>query len=321
MPIAYLHNHIRGRRSVLHRAALSIIVISLSGWFALRVAAAKGDSWLPNSSEIPGWGMVDKPYRYVPDDLYKYINGEAEFFLGYGFVSLAGANYASEADNEDFITVDIYNMGEKLNAFGVFQAKRSGAISSLNIGTACFGAEGYLAFYKDRYYVEILSFVKDERWKAQHVMIARNVAEEIQGDMLPPYELSYLPESGRIEGSERYLKGGILGHGFLDRGLTCDYSIKGDVVSAFVAFFTSSKDAGSAFRAHKDFLRKAGKECVRLNGVGERAFVSQEPYHKNIVVMQEGSFVIGVYDLLVASDGMELLKDIVTRIKTSHEAR
>ena len=61
----------------------------------------------------------------------------------------------------------------------------------------------------------------------------------------------------------------------------------------------------------------AGKKCVPLNGFGEYGFVSQEPYHKNIVSVQEGSFVLGVYDLLEVQKGIELLKDILKRIETA----
>lgn len=263
--------------------------------------------------------MANKPYRYSPQNLYKYINGEADFFVAYGFVSLEGADYSSESDSSDSITVDIYDMGDKLNAFGVFQSKRGGESSSLKIGAASFSADGYLVFYKDRYYVETISFVEGEQWKTEHVIIARKVAEKIQGDISPPYELSYLSEYGRIDGSERYVKGGILGHAFLDRGLICDYRLEGDVVSAFVAFFRSSEDAVSSFEEHKDFLRRSGKKCVPLNGFGKHGFVSQEPYHKNILVAQEGSFVLGVYDLLEPQKGVELLKDIVKRIKGANK--
>ncbi|UCG80793.1 MAG: hypothetical protein JSV60_00485 [Desulfobacterales bacterium] len=303
-------------KSVPYHAALPIIVVFLCCWCTFRVASARANTLLPSSAEIPAWQMAGKPYRYGPQNLYKYINGEAESFVAYGFVSLVGANYSSGSDDIDSITVDIYDMGEKLNAFGVFQSKRGRESSPLKIGAACFGTDGYLVFYKDRYYVEILSFVKGEQAKTQHVIIARKVAEKIGGDISPPYELSYLSELGRIEGSERYIKGGILGHAFLDRGLTCDYRIGDDVVSAFVAFFPSSEDAGSSFGAHKDFLQRSGKECIPLNGFGERGFVSQEPYHKTILVIQERSFVIGVYDLSVAQKGMELLKDILRRIET-----
>jgi hypothetical protein len=316
MLILFLHNDVRDSRLFLYYVALSVIFFSLSCGCALRAAPAWEDAHLPNTSEMQGWEIADKPYRYGTENLYEYINGEAESFVAYGFVSLLGANYFSGSDTSNSMTVDIYNMGEKLNAFGMFQSKRGGETSSLEIGAASFGTDGYLVFYKDRYYVEILSFLTGEQWKTYDLVIGRKVAEKIQGDTAPPYELSYLPESGRIEGSERYVKDGILGHAFLDRGLICDYRIGGEVVSAFVAFFPSSEDAGNSFEAHKDFLRSSGKAPMLLNGFGERGFVSQEPYHKKIIVAQQGSFVTGVYDLVVAQKGMGLLKDILKRIAT-----
>ena len=316
MHILFLHNDLRGRRSVLRHTALFMIIVSLGCWCALGVASDQGNTLLPNSLEIPGWQIADKPYRYSPQNLYKHIDGEADFFVAYGFVSLLGANYSSGSDSSDSITVDVYDMGEKLNAFGVFQSRRGGESSSLKIGAASFGADGYLVFYKDRYYVEILSFVKAEQRKTEHVTMARKVAEKIQGDVSPPFELSYLSEFGRIEGSERYVKGGILGHAFLDRGLICDHRIEGERVSAFVALFPSSEEAVASFEEHKGFLRRSGKKCVPLNEFGEYAFVSQEPYHKNILVVRKASFVIGVYDLLTAQKGIDLLKDILKGIKT-----
>jgi len=256
--------------------------------------------------------MIDKPYGYSPEDLWKYINGEAEFYVAYGFVSLIGANYGSRTYS---IGVDIFDMGEKLHAFGVFQSRRGNEPSSLKVGAASFGAEGYLVFYKDRYYVEILSFGEREKGDTGHVTVARKVAEKIKGDISPPHELSYFPHSGRIEGSERYVKGGILGHAFLDRGLIAHYRIDGDMVSAFVALFSSTKDAISSFEKHKGFLQRSGAKCIPLSGFEKHGYASQEPHHKEILVVQEGSFVVGVYDLIKAEKGMALLKDMIERIK------
>ena len=315
MHILLLHNHLRGRQSGLRHTALFMIIVSLSCWYALGLASAQGNTPLPDSLEIPGWQIANKPYRYSPQNLYKHIDGEADFFVAYGFVSLLGANYSSGLDSSDSITVDVYDMGEKLNAFGVFQSRRGGESSSLRIGAASFGTDGYLVFYKDRYYVEILSFVSAEHRKTEHVTVARKVAEKIQGDTSPPFELSYLSEFGRIEGSERYVKGGILGHAFLDRGLVCDHKIEGEHVSTFVAFFPSTEKAVASFEEHKGFLRRSGKKCEPLNEFGEYAFLSQEPYHKNILVVRKGSFVIGVYDLVSVQKGTDLLKDMLDRIE------
>ena len=317
MLILCLHNSVGDRPPVLSGAVSLVVIVFLCCWCVLGVASARENAQLPSGTEIPGWQMVDKPYQYSPQDLYKYINGEAELFLAYDFVSLKGADYSSGSDSNDSMTVDIYDMGKKLNAFGVFQSKRGGESSSLKIGAASSDSNGFTVFYKDRYYVEILSFVEGEQRKTGHVIMARKVAAGIDGDNSPPNELSHLPQFGGVEGSERYVRGGILGHGFLDRGLTCNYRIDGNVVSAFVAFFSSEKDAVSSFEKHKDFLRRSGKECMPLKGFGKYGFVSQEPYHGNILAVQEGAFVVGVYDLLKAEDGMALLKNIVKRIETT----
>lgn len=315
MPIRFFHRHVKGGRSVGHHPACFVVFVFVMCSCASGVSSVWGCPLLPHSSEIPGWQMADKPYRYSPEELYEYINGEAESFLAYGFVSLKGVNYSPGSDNSEFVTVDIYDMGEKLNAFGMFQSKRGSESSSPEIGTASYRRNGYLAFYKGRHYVEILSFVKSEQWKEQHLVIAQEVAEKIKGDALPPHELSYLPESHRVGGSERYIKGGILGHAFLGRGLISEHRVDGDVVSAFVALFPSNEDASRSFEAHKDYLRKVGKECLPMSGLGQRGFSSQEPYHKNILVSQEGPFVIGVYGLRETQEGMDLLRDMAKRVK------
>lgn len=314
MPTASLHRK-RKNRPFIDPVAIFVVPVFLVFCFVSGFSHARGCTLLPSGSEIPGWQMTEKPYRYSPEDLYKYINGQAESFLAYGFVSLKGVNYSPKSGGEDTITVDIYDMGQELNAFGMFQSKRGSDSISSNIGTASYGAKGYLAFYKGRHYVEILSFVKDEQWKDQHIVIAQKVAARIRGDALPPQELSYLPESGRVDGSERYLRGGILGHAFFDRGLVSAHKLDGDVVTAFIVLFSSDEDAAEAVKAHKDFLQKAGQECLPLSGLGQQGFSSEEPYHKNIVEAQEGPFVMGVYDLPETQEGMDLLTDMVRRVK------
>jgi hypothetical protein len=295
------------------------IIIFLICVFALCIPQLRGDTYLIDRIKISDWKITEKPYHFDPRNLYKYINGAADFFVAYGFVSLQGAHYSSRSNPNDSITVDIYDMGEKLNAFGVFQSKRGEQATSLNIGTASFETDGYLVFYKDKYFVEILSFVKSEMWKMHHKVIAYNLAERIQGDTSPPWQLSLFPEFGRVKGSERYIKGGILGHGFLDSGIVCKYIFEGETVSVFLAFLPSRENAMKAFEQYKDFLHKIGR-CLPLDGLGERGLISHEPNHKNILLVQKGSFVTGVYDLSMAQKGTRVLEDIIKAIKIKMES-
>ena len=289
------------------------LIIFLCCWFAISIPLLQGNADVFDRAKISGWNIAGKPYDFGPRNLFEHINGAADFFMAYGFVSLKGAYYSPDSASNDSVTVDIYNMGEKLNAFGVFQAKRSQGTPSLKIGTASFGSEGYLAFYKDRYFVEINSFITQEIWKNEHLAIARNLAENLPGDTLPPCELSYFPEPGKIKRSERYIRGGILGHAFLDKGIVCDYRIEDETVSAFVAFFPSGKAAEKAYQQHVTFLEESGKGSP-LEVVGERGLISQEPYHKTIMIVQKGAFEIGVYDLSNPQKGIQVLEGIIERL-------
>ncbi len=319
MPTQFLHDDAGKKRSFLIYPTCFGITACLISWLVIGIPKLPGDLHPIASLEIPGWKMADEQYRFDPQNLYEYIDGAADFFVAYGFVSLEGANYFSDSDVDNSVTIDVYDMGKKLNAFGVFQTKKPKKAPTLNIGAASFGADGYLAFYKDRYFVEIFSFVKSIKWKDYHLDIARRLVELIQGDILPPDELNYFPELGRIKGSERYIKGGILGHAFLDRGIVCSYTAENETVSAFLAFLPSEEDAVKSFELHMNFLHEFGK-CIPFDGLGERGLVAQEPYHKTIILIQKGPFVIGVYDLSSVQKGKKILKNMVKRLDLQSNA-
>jgi len=294
---------------------LIIILLFFTGTCTNSAAESQVEAIFTSTLPVAGWKLEGKSYRYIPQNLYEYINGAAEFFIAYGFIELTGANYFSASGERDSVTIDIYDMGDKLNAFGVFQSRRDTQASSLNIGAASVGSDDYISLYKDRFYVEIQAYIIINKDNSVVKNLASIVAKHLPGDSSLPKELSYLPEKGRIAGSERYIRGGILGHAFLDRGIVCDYQIEGQKVSAFVAFLLSYKDAVKAMEQHRIFLNKSKKNCLSLKGFEKNSFVSEEPFHKKIIVTQKGPFVIGVYDLVTTETGKKLLLDILKNIE------
>jgi len=294
---------------------LMVILLLLVGTCVHCVAESDIEGIFTDTLSVPGWKIDGETYRYSPQNLYEYINGGAYFFIGYGFVELAGANFSPVTGESDAVAVDIYDMGNKLNAFGVYQLRKDSQAPSLGIGTASFGSNDYLVFHKDRFYVEIRAFFADRKDPSVVKNIASMVVERLPGDNSLPKVLAYFPEKERIVGSERYISGGILGHAFLDKGLVCDYHIKGKKVTAFIAFLPSVQDAVRSVKQHKAFLKQSEKKWLPLEGFGKHGYVSEEPYHQKIIVMQEGTRVIGVYDLNDIELGKTLLADIRKRLR------
>lgn len=298
-----------------HGVRLFIVLSLLLGTGVYCAAESGAEVLLKNAFSVPGWKIDGEVYRYGPSNLYEYINGGAYFFIGYGFVELTGANFSPNTKENDAVTVDIYDMGVKLNAFGVYQLRKDSQAPSLGIGAASFGADDYLIFHKSRYYVEIRAFFSDKKDQSVLEKIASSLAKRLPGDTSLPDELTYFPKKDRVMGSERFIRGGILGHAFLDKGLVSDYNIKGSKITAFIAFLPSVQEAVKSLQQHKAFLKQSEKKWLPLEGFGEHSFVSEEPYHQKIVVIQQGAYVIGIYDLKDITVGRALLADILQRLK------
>jgi len=309
-------------RPPLHYGLRFLMILFFVAVTCIISRAESGDASIFKEIRLsPKWRMDGQPYNFLPQNLYEYINGQAEFFIALGFIKLTGANYTTVAGGKDTVTIDIYDMGNKLNAFGVLQSKRGGRASALNLGAASFGSDDYLAFYKDRFFVEIQAYITREQEKHMAETMAASIAAHLPGDNTPPSELSYFPEKNKIAGSERYITGGILGHAFLDRGIVCNYRIQGQKVTAFVAMLPSSRDALHAVKQHRSFFLKSGKKCYSFEPAGQHGFVSEEPYHQKIMEAQVGAFVAGVYDLNTLEAGKTLLADIITTIKQRENMR
>ena len=65
---------------------------------------------------VEGWTLAGEVTAKAPDNLWEYNNGAAEAFLAYGF---QGLSYADLKAGELVVTVEIYDMGSPINAYGI----------------------------------------------------------------------------------------------------------------------------------------------------------------------------------------------------------
>jgi hypothetical protein len=272
---------------------------------------------LPPAIEHTAWQISGNPYTYVPNNLYSYIDGAADMFIAYGFVKLQGAEYVDTADKQESMTVDMYDMGSPLSAFGIFNSKKDPESPSLNIGAGSCGTEQFVIFYKDRLYVEIQPRIARDKNKPVPVITAQKIAARIPGTTNPPREIQYLPALNKVPGSENYVTGGILGHAFLPHGLVSDYRFNGETVKAFIAMFPTEKDSSAAFERYKAYLKEAGETVTAGEGGSEKGFNAKEKYHGHVIVVNQGCFIAGVADLSHPEKGKMLLKQILDNLKTA----
>jgi hypothetical protein len=284
-------------------------------------AAAACENMLPGINEISGWQRSGACYTYVPDKLYTYIDGAADQFIAYGFVRLQGAEYVSRADRQESITVDIYDMGSALSAFGMFASKKDSTSATLGIGAESFGNDQFAVFYKGRFYVEIQARISRAGSREVPLNTARMVAAKIPAKNSRPELLGLFPATGKVAGSENYIVGGILGHAFLPRGIASDYRLNGELIKAYIVLFSDAAQAGAAFEGYKKYLTGAGEKIIPRTGFGEKSFAAHEQYQKNILVALIKDAVVCIAGLTGMQNGEQLVQKICSTMQQSAEDR
>lgn len=148
---------------------------------------------------VDGWGKTEDQF-YDRDNLYEYIDGGAELYLSYGFREVLSRRY--HRDGQPMIIVDLFDMKESANAFGLFCHSREMVDSTYGQGSQSY--PGLLNFWKDRYYVSILASPETPESKKAIEHLARKIEKKIDREGELPEILDYLPRKNLKEESIRY---------------------------------------------------------------------------------------------------------------------
>ena len=62
---------------------------------------------------------TEEMQTWTPDNMYEHVNGEAELLIRYGASGLGFAAYENETG--DYVAVDILDLGEPINAYGLYR--------------------------------------------------------------------------------------------------------------------------------------------------------------------------------------------------------
>ena len=100
---------------------------------------------LPKNSEIKGWKVTSGPQFFEPQNLWEYINGQAEMYLDYGFELVATAVYTT-LDGVRSMAIEIYRMQSPKHAFGIYAAERSPRDTYIKMGVQGYLSENVLNF-------------------------------------------------------------------------------------------------------------------------------------------------------------------------------
>ena len=169
-----------------------VLILLITGVQAMGEIQSNGLSVITGS--LPGaygeWKSEKEPVFYTPENLYEYINGGAELFISYGFLNMASCPYSKGEFQQ--IKVDICDMGNSKNAYGIFSHSRESIDHFVSEGVESEYSSGLLTFWKGRYCVSILAYPETDAKKAIVKQIADKIAAAIQEPGKKPEILDFL---------------------------------------------------------------------------------------------------------------------------------
>lgn len=259
----------------------------------------------------PDWKPDGAVNQYTAENLYEYINGEAEFFLPYGFDHCWSARYA-KTGTELALVIDAYRLGSPLEAYGVYASFRRPEAASMAAGTEGSVTESLCLFYQGRFFVQIAVSGASEMTADVFTACAKAVTAQLpKGDV--PEEAALLRAEGVVKGSERYLPKSLLGYPFFTKGLMADAEWDGIKGRVFIVLAESDEKAAAVLDQYAEYLGKKGNGAVLKR---EKDVLSAtDTMYKGVLVKRVGSRVVGVINPDAPDKGAAMLARMETAAK------
>ena len=253
---------------MLRAAAVGLVVV----WAAGAAAPA------PDCKLVPGWAQRGAAREYQAENLFEYMDGNAEGYLLYGFQSMRGATCTKDAVR---FVIDISDFGDADSAYGFFSSNRDLRVPSAGIGMGGQIIPRRAIFAKDRYYVEIA--VNEE---GDHTAALREWAAALEklvpGSSTPPAALAWFP--AEKQQSLRLVPESVMGIRALQRGYAAIY----EYGKAFVAIDESPAAAAATLQNVR--ARFSGATAATA---GEEAFQATDQYLGRLCFFRKGRYVAG----------------------------
>jgi len=266
---------------------------------ALLWSAAVLASTIPDCGVVPGWRQQGASRSYGAENLFEYMDGNAEGYLIYGFIRMDGVTCANGADT---ILIDISEMADGDSAYGIFTANRHPNFPVAAIGMAGQIQPRKAVFCKDRYYAELSANPEKDHSAALRMFVAA-LEKAITGGVKLPEALAWFP-AGKLN-SLRLVPESVMGLRALKRGYAAEYEFG----KAFVV--TEESPAAAAAVLEKVRARIGQTEPAK---VADEGFQVTDRYLGRLCFVRKGRFLGGYANVSEGTDPAALANSLADRL-------
>jgi len=268
----------------------------------LGAAAFAAEGPMPDCKLVPGWTQDGEARYFTADNLFEYMDGNAEGYVIYNFVDMHGVTCKS---GEVTLVFDVSQMDSPESAYGIFMANRDPRRPVEKLGTAGQIQPRRGTFVKDKYYVELAANPEGDHSKVIRAFLTEMEKRVPGSSELPPL-LTWFPREKLDEASLRLVPQSVLGLSLLRRGYLGQYEYgKGFIV-------TEDSPEAAAGVLKKAMARF--KEVTPVQ-VGDEGFTYTDKYLGRLCFFRKGRYVAGFANVTEPVDPVEAAKALAARIQ------
>ena len=262
--------------------------------------AAASFAQAPDCGMLKGWTEQGPARSFAADNLFEYMDGNAEGYLLYHFVQMRGVNCQS---GEDTLILDVSEMENAEWAYGMFASNRDPRVAVEKIGTEAQIVPRRAILIKDKYFVEIGSSKEQPEVLRQFVRAMEN---RIHGTSEPPEALAWFPQEKLVPGSVRMVPESVLGIGARKRGYVAEYADG----KAFLVRETSPESAAEVM--NKLRARIGGTAPVKI---ADEGFQATDKYLGRLCFFRKGRMIGGFTGLAAGADAVALTAKLAESVR------
>ena len=269
---------------------------------AIMMSAGTALAQLPPCTDVPGWIQQGPARSFDSDNLFEYMNGNAEAYLLYHFVIMKGITCQS---GDSTLNIDISEFEDTEFAYGMFTSTRDPRLPIEKMGVSGQVTQRKGFFAKDKYYVEISANPEKDHSASLRAFLSI-IEKNIHGRSTLPDAFGWFPTENLNADSIRLVPESVLGLRLLKSGYVAQYQAG----KGFLVRESSPEAASQVFAKLKERLGQTMPVKI-----AEEAFTATDKYLNGMCVFRKGSFVGGFANLPAGRDGVAEAEKLAANIR------
>jgi hypothetical protein len=267
---------------------------------AALLLAAECPAAAPDCRLVPGWSQKGAARTYAADNLFEYMDGNAEGYLIYGFHKMQGVSCVK---GDVTFVIDVSDMGDADSAYGIFTANRDPRRPAEQIGMGGQVLPRRAIFAKGSHYIEIAANPAGDHSAAlkEWLLALEKVTE---GSTSLPPAIGWFPAEKRQ--SIRLVPESVLGLRVLKRGYVAQYEFG----KAFVLSEATPEAAAAVMKKLRDRFGETAEAKA-----GDDAFQFTDAYLGRLCFFRKGNFVGGYANVADGQDPVALAGALAANIR------